>query len=97
MTFNEVFGGAKWVAPAAGCDCPLMREVIELDGEVAAAEINICGLGFFELYINGARVSGDMFAPVTSDYCRREFTVCGQPFREELRHRAYYLTYDVAG
>ena len=97
MTFNEVFGGAKWVAPAAGCDCPLMREVIELDGEVSAAEINICGLGFFELYINGARVSGDMFAPVTSDYCRREFTVCGQPFREELRHRAYYLTYDVAG
>ena len=62
-----------------------------------APRISICGLGFFELYINGARVSGDVFAPVTSDYCKREFTVCGRPFPEELRHRVYYVKYDVSG
>lgn len=97
MTFHEVFKDARWAAPDAHCDCPLMRDVIELSGETQAAEINICGLGFFELYINGARVTGDMFAPVTSDYCPRSFTVCGEPFAEQLRHRVYYMHYDVGG
>lgn len=97
MTFAEVFKNAQWVGPDAECAAPYMREIIEIDGETSSAEISICGLGFFELYINGARVSGDVFAPVTSDYCKREFTVCGQPFPEELRHRVYYVNYDVSG
>ena len=97
MTFAEVFKNAQWVGPDAECAAPYMREIIEINGETSSAEISICGLGFFELYINGARVSGDVFAPVTSDYCKREFTVCGQPFPEELRHRVYYVKYDVSG
>lgn len=97
MTFTEAFKNAQWVGPDAQCRAPYMREIIQLDGEVSDATISICGLGFFELYINGARVSGDVFAPVTSDYCKREFTVCGKPFPEVLRHRVYFVKYDVSG
>lgn len=97
MTFSEVFKSAQWVAPDNGCDCPYMRDVIEIDDEVSCASINICGLGFFELYINGARVSGDMFTPVTSDYCERKFSLGTAPFVEQLRHRVYYVKYDIGG
>ena len=58
MTFGEVFGSAQWVGPDADCQCPYLRQLIELDGEVGTAEITICGLGFFELYVNGTRASG---------------------------------------
>ena len=71
MTFGEVFGSAQWVGPDADCQCPYLRQLIELDGEVGTAEITICGLGFFELYVNGTRASGELFTPVTSDYCKR--------------------------
>ncbi len=96
MTFGEVFGSAQWVGPDADCQCPYLRQLIELDGEVGTAEITICGLGFFELYVNGTRASGELFTPVTSDYCKREFTVCGAPFIEQLRHRTYFVRYDIA-
>ena len=96
MTFGEVFGSAQWVGPDADCQCPYLRQLIELDSEVGTAEITICGLGFFELYVNGTRASGELFTPVTSDYCKREFTVCGAPFIEQLRHRTYFVRYDIA-
>lgn len=95
MTFKEAFGDARWVGPDADCQCPYLRREFALSGPVESADIAICGLGWFELYINGERASGELFAPVSSDYCRREFTVCGQPFKEELRHRTYFAKYDV--
>ena len=37
-------------------------------GALQKATIEICGLGFFELYVNGARVGEDFFVPVYSNY-----------------------------
>lgn len=99
MLFSEIFENAEWVGTGSDykAQCPYMRQSVCIDGEVGSAAINICGLGFSELYINGIIVSGDMFTPATSDYCERHFRVNGKPFEERLRHRVYYLNYDVAG
>lgn len=59
---------------------PYLRRVFELDFEPENAHIAICGLGFYELYVNGTNITKGALAPYISnpdDYC-------------------YYDVYDIA-
>ncbi len=50
--------GAVWIAPegADGADCPRLRKIFDLPtGEIASARVRVCGLGLYELWVNGAR------------------------------------------
>lgn len=91
MTHNEMFGSAKWVAPASGCDQPYIRG--EFDAQnIASAEITVCGLGFFELYLNGNRVAEDYFVPGWTDYEENDsFNV-----EDRFAHRIYCIKYDIS-
>ena len=94
MKHQEMFGNAKWI----GCDGTTVSPYIRnsfMASENAKGKIIICGLGYFELYINGKRISDDLFVPVTSDYVKRSITVSGKPFDEEMAHRCYVLEYDI--
>lgn len=46
---------------------PYMRRTFELDFIPERAKISICGLGFYELYINGANVTKGLLAPYISN------------------------------
>lgn len=94
MNQQEMFGSAQWLGFDGKTKTPLVRASFEAQGFVQA-EMVICGLGYFELYLNGRRVSEDLFVPATSDYCHRDIRVKGQPFDESLRHRCYCMKYDV--
>ncbi|MBR4012726.1 MAG: alpha-L-rhamnosidase N-terminal domain-containing protein, partial [Clostridia bacterium] len=51
---------------------PYMRRTFELEFVPEKAKISICGLGFYELYINGINVTKGHLAPYISnpdDYC----------------------------
>jgi alpha-L-rhamnosidase len=50
---------------------PIFRKCVRLDGAVEAATLDICGLGHYELYINGARVGDRVLEPAFTDYDRR--------------------------
>lgn len=58
---------------------PYLRKSFELDFVPENAEISICGLGFYVLYINGVNVTKGMFAPYISN----------------VDHYCYYDTYDI--
>ncbi len=94
MDHKEMFGSAQWLGFDGKTKTPLVRASFEAQGFVKA-EMVICGLGYFELYLNGQRVSEDLFVPATSDYCHRDIRVKGQPFDESFRHRCYCMKYDV--
>ncbi len=94
MKQQEMFGAAQWLGFDGNTRTPVVRASFEAYDTVKA-EIIICGLGTFELYINGRRVSEDLFTPVTSDYCHRDIRVNGKPFDEHFRHRCYCLRYDL--
>lgn len=94
MDHREMFGDAKWLGFDGSTRTPVVRASFEAHSAVRA-EITICGLGYFELFLNGQRVSEDLFVPATSDYCQRDIRVNGQPFDEQLHHRCYCLKYDV--
>jgi alpha-L-rhamnosidase len=57
---------------------PFFRKPVSL-GTVRSARVYLCGLGYHELYLNGARVGDAVLSPAFTRYDRR----------------ALYLTYDV--
>ena len=58
MTHETMFGAARWIDDPAGSDAPLFMRKFHAAG-TEPAQITICGLGFFELYLNGKKVSED--------------------------------------
>lgn len=64
----------KWVA------APYMRRAFNLAAKPERAEISVCGLGFYVLYVNGTDITKGRLAPYISN----------------PDHNCYYDTYDIA-
>ena len=95
MTQTELFGNAIWVQASEECVSPEFRAAFfARAGE--EAQITISGLGFFELYLNGKRVSDDLFVPANSHYHAYDDCFCAREFGEEMASRVYALRYDLA-
>ena len=68
-----------WKGAWIGCDwmknnegpLPLLRKTVTLAETPARAMAYVCALGYFELYVNGQKISEDVLAPAVSDYAKR--------------------------
>ena len=62
----------KWItAPFSMKDPsvhPLLQKNFQVPADLASARIYACGLGMFELYVNGKKVSEEYLAPFYTDY-----------------------------
>lgn len=87
---------AKWVRGGA-CESPIIFGKINCPNDLVSANISICGLGFFELFINGEKVGNDLLVPAWSDYEPRENRRLLYPLNDVRSHRTYYLDYDLSG
>lgn len=87
----------KWITaePTDGAVRFVKRINLPEDKKIDTAEIDICGLGYFTLFINGKRVSNDWHTPALTDYGKRDLSKFTYPLFDELSHRTLYLTYDV--
>lgn len=89
---------AKWIAGTnEGFEALLLRKPFTPGKAVKGAKVMVCGLGFFELYINGHRVGEDYLVPNISNYGRRDnlqdYAISlSNNFRD---YRCLYLAYDV--
>ncbi len=93
MKQNEVFASALWLGSNDdNTDAFYILRGNFSVSEVKKATLRVLGLGFFHCYINGNRVSDDLFLPLTTDYePRKNF-----PLDEVLQnHRTYVPEYDV--
>jgi len=54
-----------------GPPAPFFRKTFDFNKPVKRAMVYVTARGFFELYINGARVGKDVFAPEWTDYDKR--------------------------
>jgi hypothetical protein len=78
---------ARWIGEArpegardgAPLPFPWLRKTVTLAGKPDRATAYVNALGYFELYINGQKVSEDVLSPAVSDYSKRNL----------------YVTYDV--
>ena len=63
MVFSQVFKNAKYISPSdVSCTAPYFLSDLEVADNISKCEISIIGYGLFELYINGKKVSDDIFA-----------------------------------
>ena len=74
----------KWISAPGGEDkspqpAPLFRKAFTLPKRPQSARVYICGLGYYELHLNGAKVGDHVLDPAFTRYDRR----------------ALYVTYDV--
>ena len=46
---------------------PYFRKTFNVKGEIDSAQITVCGLGFYELYVNGKNVTKGLLAPYVSN------------------------------
>jgi alpha-L-rhamnosidase len=60
---------------------PLFRKVFKIGRKVSSARLYVCGLGYYEAFINGERVGDHMLDPGWTNYAKR----------------VQYATYDVTG
>ena len=63
---------AQWIAPSLDhAGAPLLRKQFDTRGKVKQAKVFVCGLGYFELYVNGQRIGDDYLVPNMTDYTER--------------------------
>ena len=88
------FKNAKWVT-SKNCDSPIIVGKFNANKETVSADITICGLGFFELFINGKKVSDDILVPAYTDYEPREGRQLLYPNERHGTYRTLYKVYDI--
>lgn len=90
----NVFQNAKWIQGDLKCEAPLFRKRFSVS-DVAKASIKICGLGFFNLFINGTPASDDLLVPGWSNYEKRNLQNLLYPIKGVFHHRIYFMEYDL--
>ncbi|MBQ8574516.1 MAG: family 78 glycoside hydrolase catalytic domain [Clostridia bacterium] len=94
MTHKQLFSDARWICPKSDADAALFRATF-MNNKAQSAEITICGLGYFILYVNGERVSDDEFAPAYTDYHNRPDMRLSYPLNDIWSHRIHVMKYDI--
>ena len=76
---------------------PLLRKSFDLNNQVVSARAFVTGLGFFEFYVNGSKVSDDVFVPNVTLYAERDdLGDIGVMIEDNFReYRVMYLAYDI--
>ncbi len=101
--WGAVWIGAPWDGEVFDQDnagpAPIFKKTFKVNEGLDSAKIKICGLGLFELRVNGTKVSDDVLVPNESLYSYRSgFTddplipINGENFSN---YRVYYLEYDL--
>ena len=78
---NRTAGNDDTLSEKTRLSARMLRKDFQIQKNVKKATAYVCGLGLFELYINGNKISDQVLVPALSEYNKR----------------AYYLTYDVTG
>jgi len=72
----------QWIARTTDTNslpAPLLRRAFTIEGKIKQARAYICGLGYYELHINGKKIGDHLLDPAYTRYDKR----------------ALYVTYDV--
>lgn len=85
---------AKWVT-FDGEEAPRVRGEFNIKDYIENAELEICGLGSFYLYLNGKLVNEEVFPTLWSDYHRRNITGLLYEIPVNPIYRIYVSKYDV--
>lgn len=85
-----------WIRADSDFEAPVMLRSVRLDAPPRRARAYVCGLGVFELYVNGLRVGDEVMQPVLTAYSRQPLTGMLYPYEYGGVYRTPYRTFDLA-
>ena len=89
----------QWIAPSRTTDtAPMLRKAFATAGNrIEQAKVFICGLGYFQLYVNDQRVGNDELVPGFTNFSHRPQLPHQSIALEDnfTGYRVLYLAYDV--
>lgn len=74
---------------------PYFRKEFRVMKPVKQAKAYICGLGFYEMYLNGEKVGDQVLAPAVTNFDRRSLKKMLYFFDDQSTQRVLYNTFDV--
>ncbi|GEM_PF-27731 len=94
---------AKWIGIAEDENplsyetgpAPYFRHEINLTDKIKSAKVYVCGLGFYELYLNGNKVGDQVLAPAQTNYDKRALPKLLYHYDDQSTTRVFYNTFDV--
>ena len=74
---------------------PYFRKGFEVEKKVRQAKAYVCGLGFYEMYLNGKKVGDQVLAPAVTNYDKRVIQGILYHYDDQSTQRVYYNTFDI--
>ena len=82
-----------WVKADDSCQSPVIIHTFRADAP-GEGYLEITGLGYFSVRLNGMEITKDRFVPALSDYEKRDLSSLLYPISDTFTHRIYFLRYD---
>ena len=95
MAKSTALEGIDWVAFDSAYNVVLFRNDFVFPDEIESVCADILTHGFFEVYLNGTKISDDLYVPAWTNYNAQDFSKLNYPIRDTFCHRSYYLRYDL--
>jgi alpha-L-rhamnosidase len=74
---------------------PYFRKEFTLKKGIKNARIYVCGLGFYDLYINGVKIGNQVMAPAITNFDVRSLNNINFPYDDQSTQRVFYNTFDI--
>ena len=74
---------------------PYFRKEFTVTKAIKKATIYVCGLGFYELYINGEKIGDQVLAPAVTNYDQRPLKNLLYHYDDQSTQRVLYNTFNV--
>ena len=95
MAKSTALEGVDWLAFDDAHDVVLFRNDFVFPDEIESVSADILTHGFFEAYLNGTKISDDLYVPAWTNYNAQDFSRLNYPIHDTFCHRSYYLHYDL--
>ena len=94
---NESDWHGCWIRACSDFEAPVMTRRFTLTRVPRRARLYLCGLGVFELSVNGRTAGDEVLQPVWTAYSRQPLTHMLYPYRYEGRFRTPYRAFSLDG
>lgn len=103
MGLSAADWAAKWIGQTTDKNAdkpvtypaPYFRKDFNIGKKIKKATVYVCGLGFYELYINGKKIGDQVLAPAVTNYDVRPLKTLLYPYDDQSTQRVLYNTFDV--
>lgn len=92
---NLVFDDARWVSFGDESNAVIARCDFEIDSDLPS-QLFVSGLGYCEIYINGANISDRVLAPAWTNYIKSDTENLNYPIYDTMTNRILYEKFDIA-